>query len=118
MPVVAPSRRAEPRSPLRHVFIVGAGFSKAVSETMPTLDQLGTKIASDLKTRPSFHLLPKTAQVALMGGSIPGGDLEAWLSTLASPPPFVSEAEAHFNAGIFSEIAGVIAEVIDASELA
>jgi hypothetical protein len=117
MTVVVPIQPAEARSPLRHVFIVGAGFSRAIGEVMPTLDQLGAKIADDLKARPSFQLLPKTAQTALMHGSIPGGDLEGWLTMLASPPPFVSEAEAHFNAGIFSEIASVIAEVIEACEL-
>lgn len=117
MPIVAAPRKVEPRLPLPHVFVVGAGFSKAIGETMPTLNQLGSIIATDLTARRSFGLLPKEVQAALQRGSIPGGDLEAWLSVLASPPPFVSDAEAHFNAGIFSEIADVIGDVIDACEL-
>jgi hypothetical protein len=111
-----PPPPAEVRSPLRHVFVVGAGFSKAINETMPSLIQLGTKIAADLTVRPSFRLLPPAAQRALEEGSIPGGDLESWLSNLANPAPYLSEAEAHFNAGVFSEIATVIGREIDASE--
>lgn len=117
MPIVVPFRAAEARWPLPHVFIVGAGFSKAISENMPTLIQLGTTIASYLKSRPSFGLLPKAAQEALERGFIPGGDLETWLSNLASPAPFVSDVEAHFNAGIFAEITSIIGDEIDAREL-
>ncbi len=117
MPVVVPYRAAEPRAPLNHVFILGAGFSKAINETMPTLLPLGGTIADYLKARPSLRLLPKAAQEALERGSIPGGDLETWLSNLASPAPFVSDAEAHFNAGIFSEITGIIGDEIDEKEL-
>jgi hypothetical protein len=99
-----------------HVFILGAGFSKAIDEVMPTLPQLGAKIAAHLPTRPSFSTLPIPAKDALLRGLIPLGDLELWLSSLASPAPYVSEAEAHYNAGIFSEIASVIGDEIAARE--
>jgi len=116
MPIVAPSYNAQARSPLPHVFIVGAGFSKAINAAMPTLLELGRKIAAELPKRGSFSSLPVAAKDSLLRGSIPLGDLETWLSTLASPAPFVSEAEAHYNAGIFSEIARLIGDEIDESE--
>jgi hypothetical protein len=116
MRLIREAYRPPARSPLHHVFILGAGFSKAISETMPTLDQLGERIVRKLSRRPSLRLLPKAAQLTLARGRVPLEDVEAWLSTLANPAPFVTEAEGHFNAGIFSEIAGVIGDEIDASE--
>jgi hypothetical protein len=72
MPVVVPSKRAGARSLLRHVFIVGAGFSREISETMPTLDQLGTELAADLRARPSFRLLPEAADAARLQAAASG----------------------------------------------
>lgn len=108
--------RAVARSPLPHVFVLGAGFSQAVSEAMPLLAELGKRIARELVKRPAVQLLPEAVQLALRKGVIPLGDLENWLSSLASVAPFASEAEAHYNAGIFAEIAEVIGAEIDASE--
>jgi hypothetical protein len=116
IPIVVPSYNALARSPLPHVFILGAGFSKAINAVMPTLVELGNKIASELPKRGSFSSLPVTARDRLLRGLIPLGDLESWLSTLATPAPFVSEAEAHHNAAIFSEVARLIGDEIDASE--
>jgi len=112
-----PNYNARPRSPLPHVFILGSGFSKAVSTVMPTLPQLGAEIAAHLVTRPSFQLLPESTQQSLRRGEIPLGDLEVWLSTLAIPAPFVSPAEAHYNAGIFSEIANLIGDEVETAEI-
>ena len=116
MPIVVPFVKAEARSPLRHVFMVGAGFSKAIHDAMPTLDQVGQVIARRIVNRPALGELPDAVQATLRNGFIPGGDLEAWLSTLATPPPFVSEIEAHFYAGVFAQVAFDIGEEIEASE--
>ena len=116
MPVVVPYVPARPRSPLPHVFMIGAGFSKAIGEPMPTLDALGDVIAQHLAGRPIIGELRPSIQAALQKGAIPGGDLEAWLSSLASPAPFVSDVEAHFNAGLFSHIANEMGDEIDHCE--
>jgi hypothetical protein len=116
MPIVVPFVKAEARSPLRHVFMVGAGFSKAIHDAMPTLDQVGQVVARRIVNRPALGELPDAVQATLRNGFIPGGDLEAWLSTLATPPPFVSEIETHFYAGIFAQVAFDIGEEVEASE--
>lgn len=85
---------------------------------MPLLPELGARIAAEIIERPAAQLLPEAAQLALKRGVIPLGDLESWLSSLAATAPYVSEAEAHYYAGVFAEIAGVIGTKIDESERA
>jgi hypothetical protein len=114
--MIVPYVKAEARSPLRHVFMVGAGLSKAVNDAMPTVAQLGGIVARRIVNRPALGELPHAVQAILRQGSIPGNDLEAWLSTLATPPPFVSEIETHFYAGVFAQVAFDIGEEVEASE--
>jgi hypothetical protein len=65
---------------------------------------------------PSFRLLPPAAQAALKAGRIPGGSLEAWLSSLATPAPFVSGSERLHNAAISQELVKEIVREIAESE--
>ena len=62
------------------VFILGAGFSKAISEQMPLLKELGQQL-----------------EVCGTGGFIGsiqfGGNVELWLSYLAQRHPWLSEPE-------------------------
>src|SRR5438445_10170757 len=97
----------EPPPPLRQdreVFILGAGFSKAINRLMPTLDELGHRIAIPFQKTPSFRLLPPAARAALKADRMPGGSLEAWLSSLATPAPFVDSAERLHNSAIAQEL--------------
>jgi len=118
MPViVAPD--ASPAGPLsvsREVFILGAGFSKAISKLMPTLDQLGHRIAEPFQRTPSFDLLPPGAIAALKQGRMPGGSLEVWLSNLATPAPFLNEAERLHNLAMARELVALIVGEIERSE--
>jgi hypothetical protein len=54
--------------PLRRdgdVFTLGACFSRAINRLMPTLDELGRRIATPFKKTPSFRLLSPAARAAL-----------------------------------------------------
>ena len=98
------------------MFILGSGFSRAINRLMPTLDELGHRIAIPFKKTPSFRLLPPPAQAALKADRMPGGSLEAWLSSLATPAPFLNGAERLHNAAIAQELVKEIVSEIAGSE--
>jgi hypothetical protein len=83
---------------------------------MPTLDELGHRIAIPFKKTPSFRLLPPAAQAALKAERMPGGSLEAWLSSLATPSPFLDAAERLHNSAIAQELVKQIVSEIAGSE--
>jgi hypothetical protein len=115
--VIAPPSGEPALLPGNDVFIVGAGFSRAICpDAMPTLDELGRRVAGQYRERSSFALLPPSAAAALNAGRMPTGTLEGWLSHLATPAPFLDEAERHFNRGIGEELTGLIVEEIVQSE--
>lgn len=117
MPVVFAPPPVPP--PLRRdgdVVILGAGFSRAINRLMPTLDELGRRIATPFKKTPSFRLLSPAAQAALKADQMPGGSLEAWLSNLATPAPFLDAAERLHNAAIAQELVKLIVLEITGSE--
>ncbi len=120
MPVVVPAPFGIP--PLRmggEVFIVGAGFSKAIGQdAMPTLDELGHRVSAPFRKTPSFNLLPAAAQDALLSDRLPGGSLEAWLSHLAVPQPFLTEPERLHNQAIAQELTELLVNEIDLSQMA
>jgi hypothetical protein len=48
---------------------------------------------------------------------MPSGNLESWLSHLATPAPFLSELEQLYNAAIAEELAELIVEEIARSQM-
>lgn len=100
-----PALDAPESSTVRRVFILGAGFSKAVSPTMPTADELGCKVLDALQER--GETLPT---------QLTRGCFEDWLSRLAENQPDLWEEENHHNRGYFSRISRTIGEILDASE--
>jgi hypothetical protein len=100
----------------REVFILGAGFSKSISEQMPTLDELGHRIAVPFAKTPSFVLLPAAARTAVSAGRLPGGSFEAWLSHLATPGPFLDTSEQLHNSAIAQELVKLLVDEIERSE--
>lgn len=98
------------------VFIVGAGFSKAIDVEMPTLDELGHRILEPFTTKPSFNLLPAGSISAINRGVLPAGSFEAWLSSLASPAPFVERSEQLHNEAIAAELIKLVVGEIARSE--
>src|SRR5258708_19971602 len=102
----------------REVSIVGAGFSKAICpDLMPTLDELGHRVAEPFRETPSFRWIPRAAQDALLSGRLPGGSLEAWLSHLATPAPFLTEAERLHDQAIALELTQLLANEIERSQM-
>jgi hypothetical protein len=84
------------------VFILGAGFSHAISGHMPITDQVG-------------NLILRIGQfVGLRRVRIPfqNGNFEKWLSTLAEDQPYLSYAENLKNRALFVELRGAIRTVI------
>lgn len=75
--------------PGRTVLVLGAGFSRAVSERMPITDELGNAC---LAIVPSGQGVP---------GEFTGGTFETWLSSVAEPQPYLREAENVANQHLF-----------------
>ena len=98
------------------VFILGAGFSKAIDHAMPTLDELGYRILKPFTATPSFKLLPAGSVAAITRGVLPAGSFEAWLSSLAAPAPFVERSELLHNAAIATEVIKLVVAEIARSE--
>src|SRR5436190_245308 len=86
----------------RDVFILGAGFSKEVSEQMPLMNELSEAVALQL---------PETARI----DSIPfmTADVEMAMTFLSQPQPWMTEAQQLRNRALFLEIAQAIAAEIE-----
>lgn len=96
--------QTEPPAP-RRVFILGAGFSKAVSNAMPLTDELGAMVIARLADR------GETLPVHLTRGHF-----EDWLSRLAEDQPDQWEEENFRSRGHFAVLARTIGEVLDECE--
>ncbi|MBI4289208.1 MAG: SIR2 family protein [Chloroflexi bacterium] len=87
------------------VFILGAGFSKAVCGSMPTLEELSTKVRKKLAAQGK---LPPV----LLGL---GDNIELWLTYLSQPQPWLKEYENLQNKALFLRMIEAIAGVLDAA---
>jgi len=76
--------------PVEEVVVLGAGFSKAIDDEMPTADELGVRAVASagIDDAPKFV----------------GGRFESWLSRLAEPQPDLSAAENARNAATFARV--------------
>lgn len=90
---------------MSRVFILGAGFSRAVHEAMPVL--------SDLASMLTDRSEPATGRFPLYRF---GNNVERWLSFLASPPPWLTAADVLRCRGDFEEASRMIAEHIEDCE--
>jgi hypothetical protein len=83
------------------VFVLGAGFSRAVSDHMPMMKNLSTLVAERLQDR-----------------DIPGADkavasdFEQWLSFLLDRPPWLSTAEQERNRAGFFAVAEAVHQIL------
>lgn len=84
------------------VLLLGAGFSKAVSQGMPLTDDLGRMVVDDLRAE------------GLTGppGGFSGGYFEAWLSRLAEPQPDLQEWANLANQAWFTRITEQVQTVL------
>ena len=91
----------------RDAFVLGAGFSRAISEEMPVLTELGDEI---------FNLLGTDAPAVLP--NLPPTDFENWLSFLAEDDPWLREDDRLRNRSIFLNVSRLLCDFISARETA
>lgn len=83
--------------------ILGAGFSKAISDQMPMTGELGEEALDRLRTG---------GVTDLPSHSFSGPKFEAWLSRLAEPQPDLSAARNAANHSLFLLMSGALRDVI------
>lgn len=89
-------------------FLLGAGFSRAVSAAMPLTNDLGSEIAAHLKA--AGH------DVSLLT-ELFGGDFEAWLTHLADGRPWTSEAGNLRDRARFLDASRMIAQILESRQI-
>jgi hypothetical protein len=107
-------------------FILGAGFSKAISPFMPLTFDLGTRSVDQIK---SLHAsrVPQDGHgyrcddISCDGGTAIGAfqskalDFEEWLTSLSEPQPYLLPPDNARRAALFAELTGSISWVIEQS---
>jgi hypothetical protein len=91
------------------VYLLGAGFSRAISEHMPIMNELSVAIQSDLEAK---RLSPIPGQ-----GTPLARNFEQWLSYLVDEPPWLNEGQKGRNRAAFSDIAESLHEVLTACQM-
>ncbi|MEV4544733.1 hypothetical protein [Micromonospora echinaurantiaca] len=91
---------------MQTVFVLGAGFSRAVSAAMPLTDELGEVVRDRL---------PEARARSPRGFT--GGYFEAWLSRLAEPQPDLTSAANAANHALFLQVAEEIHRIMQEREL-
>lgn len=88
----------------REVFILGAGFSRAVSSRLPVTDELGNEV-----------ILRDPTRLGLSAGKqrFAGGSFETWLSRRAEAQPYLTVEQNLESQSIFARGTRLIGEVLD-----
>lgn len=105
-------------------FLLGAGFSKLIAETMPLTYELGLRSIDQVKSADGARVPQDQHSTRCDGLSCDGLsplptfvsqalDFEEWSSTLAESQPFHLPPENARRQALFSELTGAIAWVID-----
>ncbi len=107
-----------PTSACRDVVVLGAGFSRALSEDMPLTDRLGDLIVEELQYEGLIpdELVPQglpepsptwaTARFA-------SGQFETWLSRMAEDQPYLRQEENLANRRLFNLCAASLVNIIE-----
>ena len=88
----------------RDVFILGAGFSKAIALQMPTMVELGAEVRERLK------------EVTTLSSAIPdslGDNIELWMTYLSQPQPWLREPDIDLHRSLGGRIRQFIATVVE-----
>ena len=88
----------------RDVFILGAGFSKAIATQMPTMVELGEEV----RERLSDEVDLASAIPASLGDNI-----ELWMTYLSQPQPWLREPDIDLHRSLGGRIRQSVAEVIE-----
>lgn len=91
---------------MNRVFILGAGFSKAINPVMPVLGELTKGVEDALRSR-GIDVGDDLSAI---------GDVERWLSSLAEPAPWLSLADQLRNTALFTDVSHAIHDVINANQ--
>jgi hypothetical protein len=95
--------------PGREVVVLGAGFSRAISASLPLTDELGQLAVEEAEAR---------AQKPIPHPVFQDGNFEAWLSGLAEDQPYLSTAANLENRALFLRVSEGIRSVLTDRELA
>jgi hypothetical protein len=87
----------------REAFVLGAGFSRALSPDMPLTDELGMLVLDRIDGVDASRLPAKAFR---------DGDFEVWLSRLADDQPHLSHAENLENHALFARVSARIRDVL------
>lgn len=86
------------------VFILGAGFSRALSSLLPLTDELGNAAVAYANLAPNDPRLPS--------GGFANRSFEVWLSRLAEGQPYLLTADNQERSGLFGRVSVAIQEVL------
>ena len=89
---------------MNDVFVLGAGFSKAIHEGMPTIDELSTEVLRRLRKLGS-PVLPVLDNL--------GNNIELWMTYLSQSQPWLKNYENDRNRSIAGRIRQQIKEIIN-----
>lgn len=92
---------------MKTVFILGAGFSKAVNADMPLLADLSKGVESTLSSK-GIDIGPDLEAIE---------DVEQWLTLLAEPAPWLSPADRMRNMALFTDVSQAIHDVLIAMQV-
>ena len=92
------------------VFILGAGFSKALNKEMPTMEELGKDVIGRLESaanvpRSAIYIPPIMYNL--------GTNVEYWMTYLSQPQPWLREEISQSNLALAGNIQRAIRDVID-----
>lgn len=93
-----------------HVFVLGAGFSRAISGAMPLTDELGQQANERVGSGAYGQIgrrLPLSRSLTF----------EGWLSLLSEAQPQLSDADNRENSALFARLRDAIADVLSEAEL-
>ena len=90
---------------MNRVYVLGSGFSRAISAEMPTLAELSDVVRQRLQAAGSR---------ALPGAATPlASNFEQWLSYLVETPPWLSPGERYRNLAAFFDVSLAVHDVLE-----
>lgn len=94
---------------MQRAFLIGSGFSRAVSAHMPTLTELSAAVRTEIAAMRRPAIPAAETPVA--------NDFEQWLSYLVDAPPWLDQAQQLRNRAAFADVATAIHAVLTAAQL-
>ena len=90
---------------MRDLFILGAGFSKAIYQDMPTMEDLSDQVLRNLEQTLAPSTLDELRNL--------GKNIELWMTYLSQAQPWLQDYETDLNLATARQIRKQIKEIID-----